>query len=68
MDNIEELRIIFKLTYSGLSNGELYHLLRSNQEFRIKYWFCDERLKKWYIRDNGRIWKKDVVIHKLSTK
>lgn len=55
---VEELRTVFLLRFGHLPNGELYNRLRTNKEFREMYWFCDERLIKWYLRDHGRIWKK----------
>ena len=55
--DINELQVIFKITYGHLSNGNLYNLLRTNKDFRNKFWQCDKRLTKWYLRDHGRIWK-----------
>ena len=46
-----ELRLEFLLRYGYLPNGELYHLLRTDSEFRNKYWKIDERLTRWYERE-----------------
>lgn len=67
MDNLDELKVLLILKYGHLSNGELYFLLRTDSEFRKKYHKCDERLQKWYLRDNGRIWRDDELSTELST-